>query len=220
MKRLKNGKLKSFLKVLPLALCILFMIGYLLLKKEINVQSLLEYTPGNPFLAACALLLLYAVKSISIIFPLIVIRITVGHLFPTGIALFLNIAGMIICFIIPYRIGRFSGADTIDSLKAKYPGLESWLTLQNNNDFFLCFFLRIIGCLPGDLVSMYFGAVKIPFTSYLFGSLLGSLPNIITATLMGSSLTEPDSPVFIISAILTILLAGLSFSLHIFYKNR
>lgn len=220
LKQTKNGKWKTFLKMLPLAFCIFLMIGYLLSDKEISAQILLEYTPANPVLAACALLLFYAVKSVSIIFPLMVIRITAGHLFPLGIALLINIAGMVICFTIPYWIGHFSGADTINSLKSKYPRLESLLNLQKNNVFFICFFLRIIGFLPGDIVSMYFGASGIPFIPYILGSLLGALPNTTTATFMGNSLTEPGSPMFLISVLITALLTGLSLFLHVFYKRK
>lgn len=220
MSQSKNRKRRSWLKLLPLALCISLMIGYLLSGKEITVQVLLDYTPANPFLAACVLLLIYAVKSMSVIFPLMVIRITTGHLFSAGTALLINIAGIIICFIIPYWIGHSSGADIISSLKSKYPRLESWLNLQKNNDLFICFFLRIIGCLPGDIVSMYFGATRVSFVPYLLGSLLGALPNTITATFMGHSLTAPESPMFIISAILTVTLAGLSLFFHFFYRKK
>ncbi|MCI7812764.1 MAG: VTT domain-containing protein [Lachnospiraceae bacterium] len=220
MNQSKNKKWISILKILPLALCVVLIIGYLAAGREISVQTLLEYTPANPVLAACVLLLIYAVKSVSVVFPLMVIRLTVGHLFPTAIALLINLAGMIICFTIPYWIGHFSGTDTVNSLKEKYPKLELWLDIQQSNDFFLCFFFRIIGCLPVDIVSMYFGATKVPFLLYLSGSLLGALPNIITSTLLGSSITEPGSPMFIVSATLTVLLAGLSLLGHFLNKHK
>lgn len=219
MKQLKN-KWTSFLKMLPLIVCILLIIGYLASGRDISVQMILDYTPANPFLAACMILILYAVKSISVVFPLMILRLVTGHLFPTATALFINIMGMIVCLSVPYGIGRFSGTDTINQLKKKHPKIESLLSLQQSNNIFLCFFLRIISCLPGDVVSMYFGATQVPFLQYLPGSLLGTLPNIITATFMGSSITDPSSPMFIISAGLTILLAGSSLLVHYIYKRK
>ncbi|MDO5424495.1 MAG: VTT domain-containing protein [Eubacteriales bacterium] len=215
-----SKKLFAVLKKLPLAVCLLFLVGYLIFGRNLDVSALLEYTPENPFLAACVLLLFYAVKSVSVVFPLMILRMVAGHLFSVPFALVVNILGMVICHAIPYWVGRFSGTDTVESLRQKYPKLESWLNIQQDNDLFLCFFLRIIGCLPGDVVSMYFGATKVPFLPYLGGSLLGALPNIITATFMGNSITDPTSPTFVISTLLTILLAGLSLAAHLHSKRK
>ena len=59
-----------------------------------------------------------------------------------------------------------------------------------------------------------------PFGRYLSGSLLGTLPGIITATLIGTSVTEPSSPLFWGSILLTALLSVISFlSYVIWYKK-
>ena len=51
----------------------------------------------------------------------LVIQIATGHLFHTATALFINFLGRIITIIIPYWIGRISGADMIGKLAEKYP---------------------------------------------------------------------------------------------------
>ena len=74
--------------------------------------------------------------------------------------------------------------------------------------------------LPGDAVSMHLGAIKIPFTKYLFGSLLGIFPGIITSTLIGTSITDPASPMFWVSIILTVAISICSFWFYYFWRRR
>ena len=73
---------------------------------------------------------------------------------------------------------------------------------------FFSFFLRSLVFLPLDAVSLYFGASKADFRSYLAGSLLGMLPNIILSTLMGAALTDPKSPAFLLSTAGFLLLSA------------
>lgn len=91
---------------------------------------------------------------------------------------------------------------------------------QQSNSLFLCFFLRVISCLPGDLVTMYFGATGTPFWQNLLGGVLGILPGMVLATLMGSSIQDPSSPIFWISALLAVTLSVLSAALYYVYQRR
>ena len=85
--------------------------------------------------------------------------------------------------------------------------MRALLDLQRENDFFFSFFVRVIGFLPCDVVSLYLGSAGLPFGPYLAGGLLGMLPGIFTVTLMGASIQDPSSPQFLISAAVTLLLS-------------
>lgn len=61
---------------------------------------------------------------------------------------------------------------------------------------FLSFFLRVIYLLPGDVVSMYFGSIQAPYPTILLGGLLGGLPSLLAATLLGASVSQVGSPAF------------------------
>ena len=91
---------------------------------------------------------------------------------------------------------------------------------QQNHSFFLCFFLRAISCLPGDLVTMYLGATHTPFWHNFLGGTLGILPGMIPATIMGVSIQNPSSPAFWISAALSVGLAILSTVLYYVYLKH
>jgi len=214
MKPQKNRKI-TFLKSLPLIVCIIFVILFLVSGRDITVQTVLNYTPESPFAAAVVILLLYALKSVSFVFPIVVLQIAAGHLFPTPAALLINFSGRAITLSIPYWVGRFSGSDLIDNLQEKYPKLKQICDKQGQNSIFISFLLRTFCFLPGDAVSLYLGATKIPFPCYLTGGILGTTLGVVLATILGSSITEPGSPAFWLSASLMAFTAVISTVLYL-----
>lgn len=86
------------------------------------------------------------------------------------------------------------------------PPFKVVLDRQQKNAWFFCFFIRVVGLLPTDLVTMYIGATHIPFLPNLLTGSLGFVPKMILATLVGSSIRDPSSPVFWISIAMSVLL--------------
>lgn len=210
MKPQKNKKRIPFLKFLPLMVCILFIILFLVSGNDITVQTVLSYTPESPFAAAIVILLLYALKSVSFVFPIAVLQIATGHLFQTPVALLINFLGRAVTLSIPYWVGRFSGSELINNLQKKYPKLKEICDKQGQRPVFISFLLRTFSFLPGDAVSLYLGATGIPFPCYLAGGILGTALGVVLATILGSSITEPGSPAFWLSAFLMALMAIIS----------
>ncbi len=219
MKPSKNKKILTCLKSLPLIVCMVFIILFLASGKEITVQTILKYTPESPFIAAIVILLLYALKSVSFIFPIAVIQIATGHLFETPVALLINFAGRAVTLSIPYWIGRFSGSDLVSSLQKKYPKLKKICSKQEQNPIFISFLFRTFCFLPGDAVSLYLGATKTSFPHYLTGGILGTTLGVVLSTILGSSITKPSSPAFWLSAFLMALMAVTSFLFYL-YSNK
>lgn len=188
------------LRMLPFAVCAALGAAYLLSGREMSIDAIVSAAPENPWLAALFLVLLFGAKSMSVLLPLIVLYLAGGCLFPPGMAVAVNTAGLALCLTLPYWVGRISGEETVDRLGCKYPRLRQLAEKQRDNDWFISFFLRIISCLPGDVVSMYLGALKIPFWPYLTGSLAGSFPGVLVWTLLGQGAADPSSPKFFLSA--------------------
>ena len=211
---------KQHIKYAILVICLLLAAGFLIGNQNISVEAVLAFTPEDPIKAALIILLLYALKSATVFFPLIVLEIAVGHLFSPWAALGVNFVGMIIILTIPYLIGKAAGIEAINKLVRKYPRFRDVIGKQQNNALFLCFFLRIISCLPGDVVTMYLGAIRTPFWQNLLAGTLGVLPGMILATFMGSNIQDPNSPAFWISAILMVTLAALSALLYYAYRRK
>lgn len=213
-------KLLSMLKRTPILLIIPSILLIALHIDEVSVQHILSYTPKEPVRAACVLLLLYAFKSVSIIFPGIILQIVGGHLFPRAMALTVNFLGMLLCLAIPYGVGALSGSNLIERLKRRFPKFRDWLAIQQENSFFICFFLRVTSCLPGDVVGMYLGATRTPFLRYMVAGCLGVLPGMVLATLLGESISDPTSPLFLISLSVTLGLSVISFFMYYWYLRR
>lgn len=192
----------------------------LALHSDISLHAILTYTPQNSFLAEGLLLLFYVLKSATIFFPLLVLEMAAGYLFPAPEALTINLLGILIVLTIPYWIGHAVGIQQINKLAAKYPKFQAIMEKQRDHSFFLCFFLRIISCLPGDIVTMYLGATHTSFRQNLLGGALGILPGMILATFMGVSIQNPTSPAFWISAALSVGLAALSPVLYYIYLKH
>lgn len=214
----KRKQIRSFLKTLPLLACLIFVILFTASGREITVQTVLNYTPENPLYAGLIILLLYALKSISFVFPIVVLQVATGHLFKMPVALLINFTGRMITLAIPYWMGRFSGSDMADSLLGKYPKLKEICLRHGRHPLYISFLLRTFSFLPGDAVSLYLGAIKIPFRYYLAGGFLGTILGVVLSTIFGSSITEPGSPAFILSAFLMTLVAVVSFVF--WYKNK
>lgn len=210
MKPQKNKRSITFLKTIPLIICIIFIVLFLASGEDITVQTVLDYTPESPFAAAIVILLLYALKSVSFVFPIAVLQIATGHLFQTPVALLINFLGRAITLSIPYWVGRFSGSDLVNNLQGKYPKIKEICDKQGQNPVFISFLLRTFCFLPGDAVSLYLGAIRIPYPYYLTGGVLGTTLGVVLATILGASITEPGSPAFWFSASLMALIAIIS----------
>lgn len=135
--------------------------AYLLTEQDVTAQSILDYAPANPWLAATFLLLLYAVKSLSVVFPLIVLNIAGGFLFQPLTAILVNTLGVLIELTIPYWVGRVSRTDSAGKLMKKYPKLAETVSFQHGNALFLSFsVLLTITISVISFLAYYFGCGK------------------------------------------------------------
>ena len=117
---------------------------------------------------------LYAVKSVSFIFPIAILQLAVGHLFSTGTALLVNFLGRAVTLALPYWMGRFplchGGKSYFQISEAENSGE---LPERKSSVYFL--FYENTEFLPRDAVSLFLGALKIPFGVYMLGGMLGTL---------------------------------------------
>ena len=176
-----------------------------LYRDRITVENIVNFTPENPVLAVGIMLLLFAFKSVTFVIYGSILYAVNGILFPLPFAILLNMAGSSIMATLPFLIGRRKGSGLLVKLTEKYPKLSVLRKLPSENGFFLSMVIRLMGCLPGDVVSMYFGASGIRYREYFTGTLIGLTPSIVIFTVMGMSADDVTSPAFIISVCCEIL---------------
>ena len=197
---------KKLIPFIAIALmCIVFIFIDKITGEPLSVHTIIKYTPKDPILAAIVILLLYALKSLTVVFPLAILYLASGIIFPTWIAILINILGLAITFTIPYWIGRFFGDEAIEEIYNRFPKVKEVTKYQNSNAFFACFITRIVGFLPGDIVSIYFGACNTNFPVYLLGGISGCLLSIITTTILGEKLNNPFNQEFIVVLLIRII---------------
>lgn len=188
--------LSKILRVLPLlgmgaAALLLFTKG-----RNISIEDILNYTPAEPLLAVLFLWLMFAFKSLSIMLPTMVLFAVTGRLFPLPVALLVNTVGVSITMTLPYLIGRFSGGDMTRKLMVKYPRLAELRALRSQRGLFFAFIVRAVGILPCDVVSLYMGNTRLNYMDYLLGGLLGFVPDLLCATVVGMKISDTSSPWF------------------------
>lgn len=213
-------KINVIIKIIPLIVIIGLMLFWIISGKDLNIADIMSLIPQNMFLAALMILALYAVKSLSILFPILLLQISTGLIFPLYTALLINCLGTVIAYSIPYIIGRFSGSSLADQLTKKYPKAQEFIDIQRDSDSFISFILRAVSCLPADIVSLYLGSIKIRYVPYAVWGLIGTLPGLIPATVAGAKITDPTSTAFIVSVILTVLSSVGSIIIYRIYKKR
>lgn len=208
----KKKLLETFKRALPL--CLMFValgVGIYFLP-EFTTQDLVDIAPSNIIIAILVILSAYAVKSLAMVFPILAIYIATGLLFPIPLALAVNITGALLNAAIPYFIGRYSCGVTVERLIAKHPKLQQIDGWTKKNSVLSIYILRIVGFLPGDVVSLFCGASNVRPMPYFIGSLLGKLPVLILATIMGRQVENVFSFRFLIPfAGLVILSLGSSY---------
>lgn len=221
---MKTKKKIHWQKVIRSATIILFWAGLILIcflnRDKITVEAIVKMTPEDRLIAALVMLVLFAVKSLALFIYGSILYTACGILFPLPMAIAVNLIGTVIMTTVPFFIGKRSGCKIIDRLIKKKPKLSFIREMTYNREFFLAFFIRIIGLLPADMVGMYLGASGMRYNRYILGTLLGLAPAVISFSVIGMSIDDPRSPLFIAAVCFELGLAVLSLVLFIIIRKR
>jgi len=207
-------------KALIISAWTLVIIGCIINRDMFTIENIVEMSPSSTFFAALMILGLFALKSVSFVFYCGVLYAASGLLFPLSISIPVSIVGTVIMITIPFLIGKSCGIEKADELMEKYPKLKKIHEIRTENDFFFAFMLRFAARLPNDPVSMYMGATGSAFQPYFWGSFLGLLPEAIAITILGTSITDTDSPLFRIAVIVILVITIICFTAFGIYIKR
>lgn len=202
--------LKRVTQIIPWIVMAALTALFFVFGRGMTAKELLTYTPANPYLAVLFLLVLFALKSLVVILPIPVLYVLTGIMFDPLEAIAINILGATVCTAVPYFIGSYSGNEAAESLIKKYPMIKQLDRFMGRNELFFSFYVRAIGFLPCDIVSLILGSMKVEFKKYMAGTVAGMLPGLIASTLIGDSINDPASPQFILSCAATVLIALVS----------
>lgn len=205
-----DNKGNRILKIIPFALTVIMIVSCGIFLINHSFDELLKYTPENLYLAALVIIGFYGLKSLSVVFPLTALFVATGAIYNFWIAVLVNIAGLSLCFTIPYYVGKMSGGDLVDSITQRFPKAEKLVNYGHDNNLFASYLSRAVVVVPGDVVSMIHGALKMPYKPYLLGSLMGVMPEMLVQTYIGAQLNNLTLKSVMVMIVLIIL--TLSFS--------
>ncbi len=186
---------------------------------DMDWEDIVSYTPKNRILAGFLFQLFYAIKSLTVFFPLPMLQLAVGHLFPVGWALVVNFCGIIVAVSCPFFVGWKKGEQYVSAVVEKVDAIEKIKSLQSDNVIFSTYMIRMLQ-LPLDLVSLFLGSEHISYGKYLAGSLLGLTPVTIAITLLGETITDIHSREFLLTLLLMILIIGTSMFIFWLYTRH
>ncbi len=159
----------------------------------------LSYGP----LSAVAYIALHAMRPFTFL-PVTPFTIAGGFIFGHAYGLLLAMLGTTSAAVITFAISRYLFRDYVKKrLAGKYVGLDDRL---NGQGILIVAAMRMVPVIPYDAVGYLAGVSSIGFVEYLLGTLLGELPGAFVLTMLGSSLDNIRSPLFVVSLILAALL--------------
>lgn len=216
------GKLIKILQVLSflfmvamLVLCVAFMS-----KNDIsvkNVDALTQYLTGGTLTVALIIIGFSVVKSFALIFPPAVLYVLSGIVFDDlWTAVLVNFIATACSLVLPYFLGRFTGAEMVNALKGRFKAIQKLDSFTGSNSFAVVFVFKAGGFMPSDLSSLIFGAMNIPFAKYFVASNLGMLVLNVLWSLVGSKgdLSNPLSFLYALPALVFAILASVFMSLR------
>ncbi|AFD00514.1 hypothetical protein Mtc_1770 [Methanocella conradii HZ254] len=159
----------------------------------------LSYGP----LSAVAYIALHAMRPFTFL-PVTPFTIAGGFIFGHAYGLLLAMLGTTSAAVITFAMSRYLFRDYVKKrLAGKYAGLDDRL---NGQGILIVAAMRMVPVIPYDAVGYLAGVSSIGFVEYLLGTLLGELPGAFVLTMLGSSLDNIRSPLFMVSLILAALL--------------
>jgi len=209
------AKLKEHQLLLRIVAVVLLLIVLLPRIQYLTIDGIVEYTPTSPLVAFAVFMFIYAVKAVVMVVPISVLYVASGIVFPFYQAILITGVGVSVAMTIGYLNGRHLGYLKVQKFICKYPKVGVLLDDKRGNILYLCFLSRLIP-FPFDLVSMFHGAVSLPFGKYVLMSLLGIAPKAIPLILTASHVTDMQSPQFITSLVISL---GIVFGIVILQKK-
>lgn len=167
---------------------------------NLDVEAILS-SISNTGLIVAVVLLMYFVKGLIFVLPASVIYVAVGVILPSGLAVAINVTGIIIEVIVTYLLGRFLGGDYVRKFLSKKKAGQKILNTDFQNKKWLIFTTRLLPVFPIDFLSLFFGATNSSFPFYFILSVAGLSPRVILFTLIGDNLFKwipMDKLIFII----------------------
>ena len=163
----------------------------------LSVDNMMSFAEISIWLTALGFILLYVIKGFAIVIPSSLLYIGAGLAFPTWSGILITYTGLMIALTIGYFVGKKLGEEKVAKMLSKHKKVAEYLNGNKERMLTLCFMARLLH-MPFGFVSLFLGALNMPFFKFLFMSLLGVSPIMIPTIFAGSAIANPFSSAFLV----------------------
>lgn len=167
----------------------------------------------NKWLIVLVVELLYFILTAFPVFPVSILCVASGMVFGFTQSLFINICGIVILFSVRYSTGMSAGGGSAQWLVRKSSKLSHLIEDEGTGNPWVLAVIRLLPFMPINPVSHLYGAMDFPFFKFLFISVAGFIPKLISYIIIGDNFANIFSPSFTLPLIILTLAMGIFFLL-------
>ena len=212
----ENGAKRSarnrIIVLIVVALALPLLWRYTALREWINLATVFRWQAslrGHPA-APLFVIATYLLGSL-VFFPITILTLATIFAFGPLWGNLYALAGWLLASAQGYLIGRLLGHDSLHRLTGRR--LSNVVNRAERHGFFTVLALRVVPVGPFSLINMIVGASNIRFRDFIWASVVGRIPGIITMTLFGAqlenTLREPAWASILLLALIVIVLPWL-----------
>lgn len=173
-----------------------------------NLDEAIAAIP-NKGLIIIAIMLMYLAKALLPI-PISAVCVIAGMVFPTELATAVNIAGFAVLCTIKYFWGKHLGSGFVYKFLCRYESVRKILESDTSAKDGLLVGFRLVPVFPIGAVSQLYGAMDYEYYKYIFLSILGFLPKIISYSMVGRHVFNPFSLAFTMPLVMIFVITGVA----------
>lgn len=203
--------LKGSIPVVIMGICAALAVAAVIIN-DLSFEDVYNFIMNNRTEALVIILMLYTLKSLTVIIYYSLLVALTGYIFDLPTALLVNSAGTFICLTISYIMGYFTKNEALLKKLDKHPKIKRYFEKCEANSFLVCYILHALG-LSTEILGIIFGFLKMPYIKYAVSSFLAVAPGMVCVTIFGREL-DFTSPAFwiAVSVELTVIVTAYIYS--------
>ncbi len=164
----------------------------------------------NRWTALFIIIALFLCRSLLPVLPFSVIFISCGMVFPTPVAVVINVLGLMLMCSIKFYWGDKRGGGKAHKLAGKSRRVTEFMDLKGHGNKWMLTLMCFMPFFPVGTVSRVYGATEMKLRTFLKYSLLGFLPRVLMWSYIGVNIFNPFTPEFMAPFIVLFIISGIS----------
>ncbi|MHC0037568.1 TVP38/TMEM64 family protein [Pseudoneobacillus sp. C159] len=148
--------------------------------------ELLSAVRSEAYIAIPISMLFVAILVFFPVIPYVVLAGMIGSVFGIWLGTGISFIGIGVGIMVMFLLARFGFQEWMQGYLQKYPKLQDYEGMFENNAFLGILIARAIPVIPSPIVNIVSGVSKVKWQVFLGASLLGKLPAIFIFTIAGS----------------------------------